>query len=1148
MSRYIPSEAAFKNSSEIDLYVIQTFGKIVAPERILQSWFSIANLYFKIGNYSQSEKYLLELLRIQPHNQEANELLGTVYENQGRLKLALEFYERALCNKNASHNHAFVAAELCLKLIKKQKDEAEIKKLTDKALYLIERTRLTNKKYIPRAVHLMNQIYSILVRHAERQSDKRGCLKYRKGNAPASIKWIDNSVKELITVEDTFIDPGFNIILTKAILKLPDYQRAWENIIQRRYNFVDNFDWNLFVKNTFPKLRSCVISDNSKELLHELTEMIFFACDNVVRLSLKFKSREEAGKLVKEFSELITNWEIPSSQNRHLLEKWTRYQQEYQSRSLRHEGFFRLNLASTDLTHYQSAGSKLAEKNQEHLNNAYLNFKACLSFRRETFRDPTCPISHFIYLMCQRISDVSHQLLILLQCFDYEWINRSDMALQILKTDTQDDDDVKQKFCLPTHKNLLGDLSQSVGKENFEEFDLIKWLAKTIHKVDRIALCAPYDLDRFLMVSAWHVENGVLRDWLRDIFPRLQDILKIQESEIIDESAPFQDIYSFFTKVPSYEQLETNLTQLLPRQKIISKIEVPTLMDIEFFLLILLIQRHYHCVIERKAETIGQILYLSTHGCWKPRESHRKFWRTLLSLYGKNFQDKRVYTNDVMSDEEFTQCLREIRGDINIQDYDYHKEQIQTVVNWQGDLFLVMAFFYENMLTRHKQFRSTEGLRCIEIYQNWNRNISKEMPSGHLPKAGKSKIFSVLDDDIIDPGYRRFIPADANINDLTEQFSLAFKERDDSIEQITQQWDTLEECESFLGEHSSVTMLPKKNQKNSNYVTVNNENHSITINPLNEDRVTELDESEDEDKISELDESEDEDKISELDESEEEDKISELDESEEEEEEEDEISELDESEDEDEISELDESIDDDRMSELEKSLLSSEEFDEDFFTPSVTASKINDEIQENNDKDSPNDITDIQDRIDNLNFNDDTNKDDVNDIDLSRDEDLIRVDQEIQEIEPQQDYENIPNISGDQQLNEVISGDQQLGEDISRGQQLDEDISRGQQLDEDISRGQQLDEDISRGQQLDEDISSERQLGEDISSEQQLYEDISSDQQLDEDISSDQQLDEDISGDQQLDEEWDVSIIEKAEKDDDILNENIEEQINSNDK
>ena len=48
-----------------------------------------------------------------------------------------------------------------------------------------------------------------------------------------------------------------------------------------------------------------------------------------------------------------------------------------------------------------------------------------------------------------------------------------------------------------------------------------------------------------------------------------------------------------------------------------------------------------------------------------------------------------------MPNEEFTQCLREIRGDINMQDYDYNDEHGKSIVNLQKDLFLIIAILYE---------------------------------------------------------------------------------------------------------------------------------------------------------------------------------------------------------------------------------------------------------------------------------------------------------------------------------------------------------------------------------------------------------------------------------------------------------------------
>ena len=71
----------------------------------------------------------------------------------------------------------------------------------------------------------------------------------------------------------------------------------------------------------------------------------------------------------------------------------------------------------------------LLGKNQKLLNNAYEDFKSCLSYKIDKFPDlssstnTATTVNHFVYLMCQRLSDVSHRFLILLMCFDYNWLN-----------------------------------------------------------------------------------------------------------------------------------------------------------------------------------------------------------------------------------------------------------------------------------------------------------------------------------------------------------------------------------------------------------------------------------------------------------------------------------------------------------------------------------------------------------------------------------------------------------------------------------------------------------------------------------------------------------------------------------------------------
>ncbi|CAG8516742.1 2053_t:CDS:10 [Funneliformis mosseae] len=868
MSRFTPSKTLFKDSKEIDNYVLHNFGKKPTSIQIKHYWNSIAKLYFNLGNYSMTAEFLFRLLLISPQNYEALELLGTTYKKQEKLSSALEYYERALLTPNAPQTLAYDAAELCIQLAKMQKEESEIKRLTTKALHWIERSRsLNNNKYDILAIQLLQKTYAILVRYAEKQLDKRSCLKRREGMPPVvTIKWIDDSVKDLISLEETFIDPSLQILLTKSLLKIQDYQRAWKHITQRRYNFVDSLEWNNFIKSTFSKLKLEATIDNQKDPLHEPTELIFFAHDNVVRLSLSL-FREESVRLVKEFSDSVKTWGIPESQNLQLVEKWTRFQQEYQSRSLRHDGYFQLYLVSSDLVQFQNAS--IIQKNQYHLNAAYLKFKSCLYFRRETFRDPTRPISHFIYLMCQRISDVSHQLLVLLQCFDYLWLNKNDEANVIFRSHSKNDD-ATQNFVLPGHKKFLKNLHREVGKKSLTELNMLKWLSKTALQIDKIAFCAPYDLDRFLMISAWYIENGEIRDFLRLIFPNLQDCLKMKEprkAANVQES-PIKAITTLFENVSSLDQLGTNWEEFLSKRVVTTRkssiVEIPTLVDIEFFLLILLIQRQYHCINRLGAKTLGQILYLTSRGCWKTSVNQKRFWQTLLSFYGKNDPDKRIYASNLMPNEEFTQCLREIRGDINIRDYDFYDDQGKLIVNLQKDLFLIMAVLYESMIHHHHRSRFVEGLLCVETYQNWDQNISKKEPTS-FSLYEKHERFFILDTEIKEPGYRVFIPDNNDLgpNDLTEHLSTIFNLHDESTIQqndsVNCQFDaSIDDIDTFLEENSSTDQIDISFENESKvddcdsdgeYVQTSMENNlDIFAEPLNQEANLISDESINEEK------------------------------------------------------------------------------------------------------------------------------------------------------------------------------------------------------------------------------------------------------------------------------------------------------------
>ena len=72
MNRFTPSEPLFKDSKEIDNYVLYNFGKKPASGQIKQYWLSIAKMYFSVGNYSMTTEFLFRLILISPQNYEVN--------------------------------------------------------------------------------------------------------------------------------------------------------------------------------------------------------------------------------------------------------------------------------------------------------------------------------------------------------------------------------------------------------------------------------------------------------------------------------------------------------------------------------------------------------------------------------------------------------------------------------------------------------------------------------------------------------------------------------------------------------------------------------------------------------------------------------------------------------------------------------------------------------------------------------------------------------------------------------------------------------------------------------------------------------------------------------------------------------------------
>ncbi|CAG8584624.1 12555_t:CDS:10 [Ambispora leptoticha] len=779
MSSVFPFKIIFQSPQEVTDFVSNLLTKGVTDQIIKENWLAIANLYFKVGDTAQAKTYLVELLALKPYDSEANKAIATIYRFERKYEKALEYYEN--CGYDGKNLHYLFtvklnlmrvltsvldsliikAAEICLILAKKTRQDKQIKKYVKKALYFLKRNEKTLQKTDQRIIQLYVEAYTILVNHAEKQLETRGCLKYRVGKPIAPyIEWIEDSKNDLITIQEKYKHPELDIILMRALLKKREFKIVRKHILKSRYHFSESWEWNTFIKDTFWEIYVTHWSDKYKEILNT-QELFYSSYDNLVRIALESRHVKSWGFISPPHCETSQEYMYYEK----IKEKWNR---EYQSKIHRHDAFFQLILANLGL--FQSEKANAFPKAQDCLHAAYTKLKDALRYRRNSFNDSPEKFNHFTYLMCQRISEVSERLFSLLYCFDYRWLNVKSDAQLMLRPQSEYEDDVMQRFVLPRHSHLLKVLCKEYDRNAISEYEELRWVVENAFQVDMIAHHSPYNLDSFLMVAAWYVENGQLRDWLRSLFSRLQEYSKAQKDLVQDQAlSPLNKENS-----GSRERFSDEST--------------PTLMDIENFLIILLIQRHYYCVTKFEklnAKTLGQILDLAHQKSWSPNETHRKFWHTLLRRYGKDDPDHVPYNVVEMSREEFIQCLREIRGNIKPRDYVYTKEKDgRSILSLQRDLFGIMVHLFKDMHARHHKHRYIEGFIYADLYEKWDQIMHDNLNKSKTTRNRKLR-FLILDDKISYPGYGQFNPDFdyEGADELSESFTSYFAEK-------SQIWDT----------------------------------------------------------------------------------------------------------------------------------------------------------------------------------------------------------------------------------------------------------------------------------------------------------------------------------------------------------------------
>ncbi|KAI8896164.1 hypothetical protein BC833DRAFT_598622 [Globomyces pollinis-pini] len=138
----------------------------------------------------------------------------------------------------------------------------------------------------------------------------------------------------------------------------------------------------------------------------------------------------------------------------------------------------------------------------------------------------------------------------------------------------------------------------------------------------------PENLESVLRFATWYSKDGKLGQWLKNIFPTL-------------------DTHTS-TLYNSSKKLNVNVT--------------PTIMDLEAFIYLLLIERQICLESLKTTDLESEIYFLMTRSLsWKPSLTAIEFWNAMIRNYYKN---GNTNIKDTTSKTQIAQSLKEIRGNM----------------------------------------------------------------------------------------------------------------------------------------------------------------------------------------------------------------------------------------------------------------------------------------------------------------------------------------------------------------------------------------------------------------------------------------------------------------------------------------------------
>ncbi|TPX41542.1 hypothetical protein SeMB42_g05530 [Synchytrium endobioticum] len=519
-----------------------------------------------IGDADTKEGYLQSLIIYDPNDVQAHTQLAELYAAEGKLEESVVVYEKILAMGHQSKKILLDASAICVRISETAESVQNTSQYAGKAIQLIQRLRIWNRgNYSNVALDILTDAYNAVV------SRENTLLN------PALV----SEVMITASVKETMSRSYLHILLLRAILLTRDHKSAMTYVSSKRLCFSYDLRWLAFVRDTYDDIRAGLSDEDCSPL--ELLEQHLFIGARAALCSIHQNGSGYSNDVQEDIAALHalveeSDSDLPSGHNSKQAKKqWVKLRLEYVSQDLRCD-------IESALKSFQDASVKLTDLSSHRamLQKLYNDVKLSISY---------CPEPPVAYSSCDRVSALSHILLPMLETIE---------------------------FRLPSVEFVS---QENHGVRGLINPDLVNDADKTVFIED------PWDFKRILNIASWHLSEGSIRKWLREVFPRLAEN-------------------------PQYTSRPTRF----PR---------PTIADIEGYLLFCLTCRFIHARHFGAVSSTKEVLFATEIlNIWRPSTRQIALWWTLLVKFGKSYPQQPYFstTSSTLNDGDYYQAIHELRG------------------------------------------------------------------------------------------------------------------------------------------------------------------------------------------------------------------------------------------------------------------------------------------------------------------------------------------------------------------------------------------------------------------------------------------------------------------------------------------------------